>query len=173
MRRHFLRQRGSLARRAVGDDDARRAGPRDGCQRTARGAAGAQQQHALAFQGQTQIDFDVAHQPDAVEVARLDAFAFEAQRVGGAGQACVVAGLVGGGQRLQLEGQRDVEPQAASGAERGQRTHEAAIIRTAVNGFVCHVLLRGLREQPVNQRRLAVGDGVADDGVAVGHGAGG
>ena len=168
-----MRQLIGLGGGAVGDSDARGTGAGDGQHGAARGAAGAEQQHALARERHAQVHLDVAHQADAVEVARLDAVAVEAQRVGGAGQACVVAGLVGGGQRLQLEGQRDVEPQAASGAERGQRTHEAAIIRTAVNGFVRHVLLRGLREQPVNQRRLAVGDGVADDGVAVGHGAGG
>jgi len=115
--------------------------------------------------------FNVAHQADAVEVLRLDTVAVKTQRIGGAGQARVVAGLGGGGQRLQLERQRHVQPPAAGGAKGRQRAGKAAFVGAAVDGFIRHVLPRLRREQAVDQRRLAVGDGVANDGVAVGHGA--
>ena len=131
MRRQFSRQRGGLVRRAVGHHDARGAGARQRQQRAARGAARAQHQHGLPLQGPAQVDFDVAHQADAVEVARLDA--------------------------------------PAGGAEGGQRTREAIGAGAAVDGFVDHVLPRRLREQAVDEGGFAVGDGVADDGVTVGH----
>ena len=38
------------------------------------------------------------------------------------------------------------------------------------DGFVAHVLLRLRRKQGVDARRQAVSDGMADNGVAVGHG---
>ena len=153
---------------AVGNQQLGRAAGQQFHQRAACGATGAQHQYTGAFQGHAQIAFDVVGQAQAVEVVDDDApTALELHGVGRAGNACPLVLLGGHLEGLQLERRGDIQAAAAAVAEGAHRSNET--FGRTFDLAVLEVLPRALRKAGVDQRRLAMGDGAADDSVAVRH----
>src|SRR5450830_81388 len=77
--------------------------------------------------------------------------------------------MLGGiGEGVEFERRRDVEPASAFGPKGIDRGGKLA--QRPFDLAVGQVLSGGLGEAAVDQGRLAEGNGVADDGIAVGHG---
>jgi hypothetical protein len=70
-------------------------------------------------------------------------------------------------KRLKLERLRDIHAFAAALAKRRHACGEA--VKRAEDGFIEHVLRTLARECDMQVGRFAVGNRIADDGIAVGH----
>jgi hypothetical protein len=156
-----------LAGSPVGDHQLRRPLLGNRQNRSPGGAARAANEHPFACQGLAQVALNVIDQADAVEIVGPDAIVLKLQGIRGARLASAIKGIGGQFICLQLERQRDIHPQPTLRAERLHSGREA--VQRRFDGGVGDVLACCGREQTVDQGRLAVGDGVAKNGVAVGH----
>jgi hypothetical protein len=109
----------------------------------------------------------IGHQAGAVRVIAQDnAVRPPGQRVDGAGGTGPPGEAVGELERLQFVRKGDVDAEAAAGMEVPQALLE--LTRRNVDANVIEMLARLSREAPVDERRLAVSDRVADHRIQVG-----
>ena len=110
----------------------------------------------------------VVHQPGTVGVVAKNHAAVKLERVHRLCRARAFGQKSGEAECFTLERQRDVETAAAAGAECIRGRYERVLRREQLP---VHQILPSLaRKLGVNQRRFAVRDWVADDGVLVWHG---
>ena len=133
-----------------------------------RGTASATNQHPFAGQRHTQVAHDVVDQAHTVEVVGQHAVAVELQGVGRAGHARALGGVGGQFKGLQFERQGHVHATATAGAKGLHRVGKS--VQGGEHSGVADVLPGGLGKSAVDLRGFAVGDGVAQHGVTVGHG---
>ena len=132
-----------------------------------RGAAGPEQQDAAALQGHAEIDDDVALQPDAVVVRALRAFRVEGQAIHSARDARQLLQSVGIGECVHLERRRDVQSAQTLCAPCVHIRSEAA--DGPEDRDIVEILAGLLGESLVDDGRLGMADGIANDGVKIGH----
>ncbi|MNS69556.1 hypothetical protein D3C72_1028730 [compost metagenome] len=166
-----LFQHVARARRgAVGHHDARRPAFDQRQHRAHGGAAGAQQQHALALDQRVEVVLDIAHQAHAVGVVAVDQAVLDPQRVDRAGGFGTLGQAVGQVIGLQLERHRHVAAVAALGKELAHGIGKP--VQRRLQAVVLHGFAGLARKGGVDRRRTAVRNRVADHHIAVGSGLG-
>ena len=149
---------------AVGNDHLARAARDQRPERAGGAAAGADHEHARAGECDAGVALDVAHEPGAVGVVAVPAVGIEAQHVARAGEAGARAVAVGERPGVELERHRHVAAAAAAGNEAAHRRCER--VERAEQPVVDDGFASLRSERRVDERRLAVCDGIAADDVA-------
>ncbi len=132
-----------------------------------RSSAGAQHEDVPTRERIAEIALDVLCQPDAVEILGMGPFAPEFHCVDGSREPRALGEIGRVCAGVKLEGHGDVEPASSVAAELihpGCKLPERSLDRD-----IREILPRRFREHPMDQRRLAVVDRIADDGEEVGH----
>ena len=132
-----------------------------------RRSARAEDQDVASVDAHAEVVVEVAREADAVGGVPVPAVGVAAQRIHRAGDACALAQRAREREGLALERQRDVEAPAAVGGEALHRRHER--VERREQALVRDVLAGLARERGLDQGRLRVRDGIADDGVTIGH----
>ncbi len=131
----------------------------------ARGTARAQQQNSRALERRGQIDFDVAHEAEAVRIVTMDLSGLEAQGVHRARGRRTRRQLRGQRVCLQLERHGDVQTTATRVDERANLWHEG--VDGCEQMGVLDPLTSLLGKARMNKRRFAMADRIADHRIAV------
>ena len=133
---------------------------------------GAENQQSLAGNGDAKILGQIAEQSDAVGIIAVDRIVLlQRQGVYGLGEVGTIAQRVGQLEGQFLQGDGAIESSATLAEEIPDRWCKSA--RLDILGGIGQQLSSLFGEQAMDARRLAVTDGMAKNGVAVGcaHGA--
>ena len=137
-------------------------------QSAARCTTRAQNQHPFALQRKSQVVYHVAHQADAIEVFGVNLVTLELHGVHRPCHLRAERQIGGVGKCVELERRSDVQATPPTGAK--SIDHRSKTINRSQQLGVFEVLRADSSESTVNERRLALLDGVADHGVTVCHG---
>lgn len=157
-----------LGSSAINDEHAGRPHFQHGQQHPARRAARPHQEDGLAFQREAEVVHNIPHQAGAVGVIAINFAAFrELQGVDRLRQTRPFAEAGSQLPGLHLERHRHVQAFPARAAEFGNALGEA--VKRREKRFIAQVLAGLAGKRGVDQRRLAMGNGVADDGITISH----
>ena len=131
------------------------------------GTARTQNQHPPTFQRTRQVVQQIAHQAHAIKIFGIDLATFELHGIDGTGHLRTGREIGGIGKGVQLERRRHIHATATRCAKRVHHLGKAAQRGQQLGVF--DVLPSHLGESGVDERRLALLNGVADDGVTVCH----
>ncbi len=157
-----------LRRGAVGDQQPSEPGLQQGRQYSPRGPARAQQQHPRALEAKAVVVAQIPDQADPIGIVPAQpAIRQPDQGIDRARQFGPRAAFIRQRPGLLLERDGNVETQAAGGEKTAGVTREVGEVPE--DSPILQTLSGLAREGRVDQRGFAVGDGVADDGVTIGH----
>ncbi len=161
--------RGQFARslrRAIGNDDLAQLPLHQRAEHAANRAAGTENEHTLAGEGESEIVLQIGHQPEPVGVvAQQRGLLEECNGVDGFGALRARREFVYQFRSRLLVRQRDIEALESAG-EQAQRL-AAKILGRNVEQAIHQILRRGLGEHAVDERRPAMGDGVTRNSILI------
>src|SRR3989338_1536351 len=137
-------------------------------------AASANQQNTFVLERDINVLLYIVFQASAIRVVAGDFIIPEIKSVYSIGFMariyCInnfIADIIGNSECLELEGYGHVATLVTFLAQSLDGCGKS--VQRRFDGFVADVLPGLFREHQVNQRRFAVGDGVADDGISISH----